>query len=350
MVDQKSAFTGQFTLLTVLLCLLCVTPVFALKAGLNCSDCHTMHHSQGGQALSSWGDAGPYNALLVTDCAGCHSGDNAPGSMPYITSFSAPIYGASTLAGGSFYWVSQPMGDSAGHNVFGLTAVDATLGTPPGFNGAFSAADGSVPGAGSWSTGQQVTCAGVYGCHGSHTSSVMETAIFGGHHDNLSGAISSPGSKAGNSYRMLVGVAGYEDPAWELTPTATAHNQYKGLDGATDDTTISSLCMRCHGEFHQQSGFDVWTQHPVEYDLSNTAMGSEYRDFGGLGHDYQIDVPLGSTSVLTPLGSVSLSGGEAVITCITCHRAHGSPYYKMLRWNYAATAGEGCVVCHTSKS
>ncbi|HEY5674343.1 MAG TPA: cytochrome c3 family protein [Malonomonas sp.] len=344
--------------MALLFCLLLwATPVFALKAGIRCSDCHTMHHSQGGQALSSWGDAGPYSALLVTDCVGCHSGSNAPGSMPYVMSSAAPVYGATgteantnTLAGGSFYWVAQALGDSRGHNVVGLTAPDASLSSPPGFDGLNAAADGSVPAGGNWPAGQQVTCAGVYGCHGSHSESAAETAIRGGHHADLKGAITAPGTAAADSYRMLVGVAGFEDPEWELTPTATAHNQYKALDQVDDNSTISSLCIRCHGTFHQQAGLNIWTKHPVNYDLSNTAMGSEYRAYGGLTRTYQTAVPLGSTSVNAPLGNIALQGSDAVITCVSCHRAHGSPYIKLLRWDYAGSRGDGCVLCHTAKN
>jgi predicted CXXCH cytochrome family protein len=46
--------------------------------------------------------------------------------------------------------------------------------------------------------------------------------------------------------------------------------------------------------------------------------------------------------------------GTDVIMCLSCHRAHGSPYYKMMRWDYTSTnlldVLSGCIVCHTSKS
>jgi len=47
---------------------------------------------------------------------------------------------------------------------------------------------------------------------------------------------------------------------------------------------------------------------------------------------------------------------DAIVTCISCHRAHGSQYADLLRWDYATmtahngtTGNVGCFQCHTSK-
>ncbi|WP_303720441.1 cytochrome c3 family protein [Malonomonas rubra] len=329
---------------------------YAALDNQKCTECHTMHRSQDNQVLSEWGAGGPYTALMVTSCAGCHTGTNQPGSMPYVMSSVAPLYGVTgtesntnTLAGGSFYWV----GDSAsrGHNVYGIASADPNLPLPPGFNGQDKAIDDSSPGGGIWLSGTQVTCAGIYGCHGTHAVEVESTAIRGGHHHGLENAITTASSEPGESYRMLLGVVGYEDPEWELTPTATAHNQYKGVSLARDKTTISALCTRCHGDFHSEAGSatEGWTPHPVDYDMSDTALDSEYRLYGGETNLYQVAVPLASTQVTAPKEFV-LQGGDSIITCVSCHRAHGSPFEKLLRWDYSGSPGSGCVYCHTSKS
>ena len=254
-------------LVATLFCLLCCVSILAygarpvsatIPAGISCSSCHTMHNSQDGNPVSA-GD--PRESLLNNDCIGCHSGSNDGGVYPYVFSATTgvPVYGdtgtesgTDTLAGGSFYWVAQAGGDARGHNVRGLAAADGTLTTPPGFGSGLPSADGTTVGS-AWAS-NQLTCAGTYGCHGTHDTTSQVQAIKGGHHKGASGAV-VPGSTptAVNSYRMLVGIAGYEDSDWEFRPDASNHNQYKGADGqtASDTDTISYLCAQCHGQFHQ---------------------------------------------------------------------------------------------------
>ena len=264
-----------------------------------------------------------------------------------------------TLAGGSFYWVTQPAvgavgGEASGHNVAGLANRDTQFSTPPGFNGGRAASDGSTPGNGVWPADQQVTCAGTYGCHGTHFEAVQTAAIRGAHHGDLGGARTGSGTDPAAGYRFLVGIEGYEDADWEFRPTRTAHNQYKGLDTpeTTDTSTISSLCARCHGAYHDGSGnvgsASPWLRHPTDYDLGN-ADSSEYGAYGGAGNLYNPAVPVASESVSVIRESITFSN-DAIVTCVSCHRAHGSKYYKAMRWDYAGSITGGlCSECHSSK-
>jgi hypothetical protein len=351
---------GRRILLAVILSglLLAGRPGRAVVSG-PCSDCHTMHYSQNGGVLSEWGPNGPYQALLVHDCVGCHTGSNTSGGEHlYVFDPNGPVYGdtgtgptSSTLAGGDFYWVTGS--DSCGHNVSGIAAADAALATPPGFDGGRPAGDGSIPGNGSWPSGTQITCAGTYGCHGSHTNPNPAGALRGGHHGISGPAITNPRNDA-SDYRMLVGIAGYEDPEREFRPEFNRHNQYKGIDNpeSSDTSTISSLCARCHGLFHDDvtdSSASPWLRHPVNYDLGRTPTNSEYRNYGGTGHLYQVATPVGSADVSQVLGSVTFND-DTIITCLSCHRAHGSPFYKSLRWDYRGSVTGGyCGNCHTTK-
>ncbi len=68
---------------------------------------------------------------------------------------------------------------------------------------------------------------------------------------------------------------------------------------------------------------------------------------------YQAQFCVASTRNGLGRGKVS----SPIVTCLSCHRAHGSPYADLLRWDYdtmiAGNAGDatgkGCFVCHTTK-
>jgi len=326
-----------------------------------CSNCHTMHYSQHGGVLSEWGQFGPYKALLANDCVGCHTGTNdGTNQTPYIFSYSPPpTYGTNgttgtCLAGGNFYWVTQAGGEGTGPKVVGIASPDGTLSTPPGFDGSYTDSEGNAVGGGIWPAGQQVTCAGTYGCHGHHNIADPVKAIYGAHHTDDS---TIDGTSVGKSYRFLIGILGLEDSDWEYQPTSTAHNQYYGVDrGAVPDRhTISYLCAECHGDFHSISGAgssSPWFRHPTDFDMGNTGTSSEYRNYGGVSHTYSVVAPVASTDVSSVISTVTFAG-DTIVTCISCHRAHGTPYFKLMRWDYknwpATVGSNGCNICHTEK-
>ncbi len=327
-----------------------------------CSNCHTMHYSQGGLPLSEWGPRGPYKALLVNDCVGCHTGKNTESTkVPYILTTESEIsYGATgtedttnTLAGGNFWWVYEANGnrsDAKGHNVEGIALEDETLHNKP---------PGGVD------MKHRLTCAGTYGCHGDRTVIGTLESMLGAHHAHDE---TIDGTTVGTSYRFLKGVTGLEDPDWEYRPKNDEHNQYKGIDrndeGDIDPTTISSLCAQCHGDFHNGDNISSgswgspWLRHPTDYDLSRTPNNSEYRSYPGpYGQQgtYSVVAPVASENVTEVLSTVKFDK-DTIITCITCHRAHGTPYWKLLRWNYFGWPTDkeddtnGCMACHTAKN
>lgn len=387
---RKGFLCARRMLLTVLVCTLpwfFSGTVSATVTGL-CSNCHTMHNSQDGTTVafdaSGNPSATPNSKLLIhASCLGCHTGQNGDGkNIPYVLTTSGVHYGgataddgtgtggtSNTLAGGNFYWVETD--DAVGHNVDGLSNdVDGTLATPPGFSSSFSA-NGAVDS--SWAAGE-LTCAGTNGCHGEHhdgSNPITDpfVAVAGGHHGDDS---TIDGSTVTKSYRFLYGIIGFEDSDWEYQPTANEHNQYHGDARSStgsppsDTSTISYLCAECHGNFHAGSGnlatgtsaVSPWLRHPIDFDLSD-ASGSEYASYGGGTNAYQVITPVASdlgtsvdnTSTTIDLTTVlSGSGTDAIVTCVSCHRAHGTPHYKMMRWDYAGSTGSYCSNCHTTKN
>ncbi len=353
----------------------CLVPSFVnAKAEGVCSDCHTMHNSQDGDTM--FGDATAYGALTNGGCVGCHTGTNDGGNIPYVMSSTAD-YGTNgidgdTLAGGNFRWVSEGS-DTMGHNVLGIvTGQDPNMPSfaPPGWNDTFTDERNNAISDDDWAT--QLNCAGANGCHGDHTATNDWDAVSGSHHADDSAIL---GTSVANSFRFLDGILGLEDSDWEFQPNAASeHNQYFGvdktsdlLDGTTDKQTISYLCAQCHGNFHSGAGnlgaVDVdavvespWIRHPTDYDMGNVQAKDDYKGYGVEGvHTYNLVAPVGSEVVTAVLGTVYNSAGDAIVTCISCHRAHGTPNDDLLRWNYdTCNSGTdnslcGCFECHTTK-
>lgn len=348
-----------------MIALFCGTAV--AKVTGQCAGCHTMHNSQGGNVVASVG--GPYGALLVADCVGCHTGSAAGNTgsnvTPFVHATAAPIYGADgttgdTLAGGSFWWVAQAGNKTKGHNVEGIPGVFFDM-LPPGYPG--DGRGGRLP---TWGATQQPTCAGTYGCHGDPAKLGNAAGIAGAHHGTVN-----------FGYRWLKGIAGLEwntpgitGGKWEYKPTATAHNQYKGVDRTSetfdDATTISSLCGQCHGNFHAHVDLSEgtwntpWKRHPTDFDMGNVSTleyGSYNTPGATTGREYSVSVPVASATVTSVLSEVFVGVDDAIVTCISCHRAHGTPNDDLLRWAYTMDAASsapgtdntGCFVCHTTK-
>jgi len=345
-----------------------------------CANCHTMHASQNGTLM---GD-GPHNYLLLYSCLGCHSGP-AGGAT---TSNGAPIVlrtsgtpagtGAGmSLAGGDFYWVDQGS-DARGHNVDVVAAQDVAIGAnignnPPGWDNAQTdgAAHSIALGAVNWAS--QLTCAGSYGCHGDHSVSGNDAGIKGSHHGNTGGTsaqITAP-TTMGGSYRFLDRIKGKEDATWNWGETTANHNEYAGSTyndgGASDKGTISFSCAECHGDFHTTA--DVggtttpWLRHPTDIVLYSVNRGtteySMYNGGNGTLSTYSLVAPVARGTVPASSSSnvyvAQTDDDGAIVMCLSCHRAHGSEYADILRWDYATIqAGQGggnigCFICHTTK-
>ena len=338
-------------------------PVAGAHVTGQCSNCHTMHNSQNGTAVNS----SLHAALTTNDCVGCHSSDTDDtiieknGSRIPIV-YNTNGYPAKPLAGGNFYQVAQggAENDIYGHNVLGISEHDSILNRAPGSDSpncnschlslADPLTDQNVP---QWARGKG-------GCQGCHQRV---------RHHGTPPAAGQPETAASGWYRFLGGhsktaysstdryVEGIEDPNWEQNPDATNHNVYSGTSasyasesGLGTQHTITSFCAGCHRDFHSQTTDEFgspWLRHPADFALPTTG---EYADYNPVDA-YNPNVPVAWKNPSTPIRS------EAVVMCLSCHRAHGSQYPDMLRWDYStmiahdagAAAGTGCFVCHTTK-
>lgn len=334
----------------------------------NCVNCHTMHNSQNGTNMqfANESDKSAKESLLRASCIGCH-GQNPSGLSNIISGIPQVWHNATTdLAGGNFGYVSTKTGasDDKGHNPrgdLGAGYQEDTLTSPPG--------DENATGI----TNINFVCAGQFGCHGNRAISGKLPSLRGAHHTDdrvlKFGTLSlaSQGGSVGLSYRFLFQTRGGEDTDWQNTLSASDHNEYLGATATGSESTvntnpsntISGLCAECHGNFHGPGAGDVgtaspWLRHPTDvtlpatgeytaYTVYNTvtpvARTSGWTGWGGGG---------ASSSTVTPSGTT-----DDIVMCLSCHRAHASPYFKSLRWNYKGTLSEaisGCAVCHRSKN
>jgi hypothetical protein len=338
-----------------------------------CSNCHTMHNSEEGVPVAFKLDSSnqpvltelPFLKLLKTDCIGCHS---QPGAetvvnmgdtrIPIVFNMSQPTYPAngsssSALAGGNFYWVAQN-GDQYGHNIQGISGQDLRLGgTVP------------APGGDDVLTDECATCHRTLaeektGCDGCHVPvhHAFGNNIVTGSEEGWYRFLGSVMQREDGPGSTSDGVSGIEDPDWEQNPSPAKHNTYKGTTASYDTflntRSIDQKCAGCHGRFHNETtAGSVWIRHPVNMVIPDSG---EFADF----INYNPMVPVARQSLSAEdTNFSSINRGSDVVSCISCHRAHGSPYPAMLRWAYRAWPGldpytgedavNGCAVCHTLK-
>ena len=353
----------------------------------------------------------PIARLLRTTCLGCHS-NTGPQTIVYYMGNKVPIVynqqkpGYETpgpnnaLAGGNFYWTDPNSGadfaDNHGHNLF---SIDQTLTHGPGFYDGVDTSQGC-------------------GCHISLsvTSNYSQTSYHNDEcqachwytfHHKAKGYAAQitvdsrnlySTSKVDPTYRFLDSppampsgygdwtsrfVQGIEDPNFEQSPSAAAHNVYMA-NGASAGSgfvpspsgwlnsvnhSLSSFCGGCHTIFHwyQKDSSNVWIRHPVDVLVGKLVDdGRENESFfynGTTGvNTYDPKVPV-AYDIANPYGdSVSsystIDDTHGKVTCVSCHRTHASPYPSMLRFNYnqivagngTTAGGNGCFACHTEKA
>ena len=344
--------------LTVILATAALVTVFCGSAVAKvtgpCSDCHTMHNSQGGTHMmlnttidgTSGPDGGGYTSLTRGTCVGCHTGEVNSGPIPFVNSLSLPT---DYLAGGNFYWVAQAGGSAKGHNVKGIPGMteDAVLTVAPG---------------------DTIGCQ-INSCHITlfePQDDTLDTGCQGCHlapkHHALQQADGAPALEVNGYFRFLSGhmagdgVEGIEDDDWQYENDANDHNEYLGLVNENSDggfngiggNTMTAYCTGCHGNFHTQSdGNSDWIRHPSDAVIPNSGEYAAYTVYDPIA-------PVARPTLTSVSGTVT--PGTDMVMCLSCHRAHGSEFDDLLRWDYAdMVAGDasktgGCFICHTNKN
>jgi len=102
---------------------------------------------------------------------------------------------------------------------------------------------------------------------------------------------------------------------------------------------INDFCGACHEDFNSRRngrGSKGWTLHPVGITISSA-------DHADLEHWSRLANKV--TQAEYPSGNPDDIYGAQVF-CLSCHRAHASPYKNAMRWNHRQKP-YGCLECHT---
>ena len=286
-----------------------------------CAGCHTMHNSQDGALVDAAHASG--NEYLLNSgnssdtCLSCHA---AYGQFANGTGFGA---------GGDFYWVTktwswsahghayESAGDSHGHNIISPVAgiaEDAILGSSPG--GDFDST--------------YLTCTSCHDPHGNTNFRLLYGSdlgpIYPGGRYNFSA--DAPLAK-GNSRNTTSGTGQESD---------VAHTVYK--------SGMSQWCGNCHEDMYsvgntnhvhpagEQLGSSVAAVYNAYVASGNLTGGDALTSYRGLVPFEDVSADLATVSTTN---NTAGPGSEDQVMCLTCHRAHASPFPDAGRWEFGET-------------
>lgn len=352
---MKAVKLGLILTIAALMTLGLGSAAFAFHGGgvAHCDGCHTMHNSDNGAAVvpgQPIGDSGNSQLLVGSDpssaCLTCHLGIYKAMSTD----------GSAYTPGGDFFWVTidtpGPRGGTnamanKGHNTiaadFGI-AIDDTLATGPS-NGTveYFAAD--------------LGCNSCHDPHGKIANNANPLPISGsgsyGSHDSTAPA----GAQLGN-FRILGGV-GYDGgegvTGISFTNPAPVAEAYHGVFGQWPAETdinhvdygsgMSEWCANCHSGFTADGS--AAHRHPASNNAHLNGFGTAYNQYRSTGDISPTNTVADSYDRLVPFErgitdpqAVALDSSSTVgpdnnsnVMCLTCHRAHASPWNDSLRWD-----------------
>ena len=316
---------------------------------LICSQCHTMHGTQGNLSMVYDGSTIPPSKLLRHQtiqqlCLFCHDGNQAgltpvpPDVWGVLASGQTVPSGGNLCSGGSG---SPPCFDDTTNHTVGLTDI-----TPPG---------GSV-------SLPEFTC---INCHNQHGSPNYRNLRGGaGLADTYAGIVFS---NIDVSYKFDAVdpddnsvFVNYWGTGMDRFETSNVRFRASPADSSTKG--IQAFCKACHTDFHGRGGSanmggsttgdtslvgDEWIRHPT-MDLTMTEGG------GNLHVDYtNWQTPLTWRPRFIDPDGIAGDGDDEPF-CFTCHRAHGSDRHSALIFGdpLAGVGGGGsmmrdtCQQCH----
>ena len=292
-----------------------------------CSDCHTLHYSEGGSQPVEVEPGGPFKRLLISAgtnklCLFCHDGSDpkAPDVLGPVTMYNGS---GDEYSGAGFFTNSGGFENGTGHDL--------------GF------AKQSVPF--SSMTNVTLNCASCHDPHGTQ---------------NYRNILTNPAGDPG--IPVVMGSEVYrENPPGNPPSTVASIAAYKESNLGYQANS-SQWCMECHDELKPT----VNTPTSREHHFTNVPLnGSGYPTdpahwVGGVGSGFGLvtgdaieGIPRLRFQVEGALDYVSARtvAVDNQVICSSCHFAHGGPHGEGMIWPHEDSGGSadkdsGCQQCH----
>jgi hypothetical protein len=281
-----------------------------------CNACHTMHNSENGALVDATSPNGNAYLLIRSTptevCLTCHA-DHL-----------GAVWGADPVA---------PPAEKGGGNFCFVTEDNIN-------DGSGSALIGSY---------------GVHNCiapaHGGIQDPTLAAAPGGTYPASALGCTSCHNPHGNTNFRLLYGAGHVEAGDYDFdfaAPTATGISINSGVESPASHTAyrggMSQWCANCHGDYHDNSTKLI---HP-----SGVTLGGSIAQTYGLYNGTNQTPGSPATSYIPQVAfedaamTTTSTGGPTAssqVSCITCHRAHGSSAPNLGRWdfNVASFATEG---------
>jgi predicted CXXCH cytochrome family protein len=264
---------------------------------LICSDCHTMHYSEGGMVPTRAEAGGPFSLLLLASttnalCLACHDGTDtdAPDVVEPVTYTSDP--------GGGYFANSGGVASDYAHNL-GMSYGEIPSGS----------ADNLI-----------LSCAS---CHNPHGSSNYRNLLL-----NPTGSGNSADVNVIVSQARAADGPGGNRPDDVYVPANILHR-----------SGMSYWCNDCHPNFHGTSETgspEPWFRHPQNLTISGKSH-ADYTYWNGIINN--------RVEVASPDDMMVPSPDDEVF-CLSCHKAHGSANKSTLIYADGARMLSTCQQCH----
>lgn len=292
-----------------------------------CSDCHTLHYSEGGNQPTGTDPGGPFKQLLLSSttnklCLFCHDGSDpkAPDALGPVSMYNGS---GDEHSGAGFFDNSGGFENLNGHDL-GLTAA-------------------SVPF--SSMTNVTLNCAS---CHDPHGTL------------NYRNILSSPSGAPGVS--AVMGTEIFRENSPGDPPSAAASIAAYRESNLGYQANSSLWCTECHDELKPTVNTPADRKHHfIDVPINGTGYPTDPAHWtGGIGSGF--GTVTGDTVEGVPRLRFQVSGAVDYVSartvaannqviCSSCHLAHGGNHEMGLVWPYKDSGGpddkdSGCQQCH----